>query len=155
MAAVALALASAAFLFGRHQGMALRPQPEIIRDTVTVRDTIKVPEPCLIYQRVTDTLEVEVITVERDTVIAMLPREEVTYQDSTYTAIVSGIRPKLDYLAIYPETKYITVTERYEVPRNTHWGIGIQAGWGGAIADGKLVTSPYIGVGVSYNILTW
>lgn len=155
MAAVALALAGAAFLFGRHQGMALRPWPEIIRDTVTVRDTIKVPEPCLIYQRVTDTLEIEVITVERDTVIAMLPREEVTYQDSTYTAIVSGIRPKLDYLAIYPETKYITVTERYEVPRNTHWGIGVQAGWGGVIAGGKIVTAPYIGVGVSYNILTW
>lgn len=152
---VALALAGAAFFIGQHRGKSLRPEPVIERDTVTFRDTIEVDAPRIVTSYIVDTLTMEVITVQHDTVLAYLPREERTYEDNSYTAIVSGVQPRLDYLAIYPETKYITVTERYEVPRNTHWGIGVQAGWGGVIAGGKIVTAPYIGVGVSYNILTW
>lgn len=155
LAAAALGLLFGAFLWGFSRGKAAIPPPEIVRDTVTIRDTVTFTEPSFIYRYITDTLEVEVVTVERDTVVAMLPREEVTYQDSSYTAIVSGIRPKLDYLAIYPEVKYITEVQRVEVPKTNRWGLGLQAGWGGVLADGKLATGPYIGVGISWNLATW
>ena len=151
----ALALLGGAVLWGYSRGKAAIPPPEIVRDTVTFRDTIAFAEPYPVYHYITDTLEVEVVTVQRDTVVAMLPREEVTYQDSSYTAIVSGIRPKLDYLAIYPEVKYITEVQRVEVPKANRWGLGLQAGWGGVLADGKLATGPYIGVGISWNLATW
>lgn len=151
----AFSLLVSAYCLGLRRGKGQTPPPEIVRDTVTLRDTVRVEVPKVVTSYIVDTLTLEVLTVQHDTVVAMLPREEVTYQDSTYTAIVSGIRPKLEYLAIYPEVKTITVTERYEVPKATRWGLGLQAGWGGVLAGGKLATGPYLGVGISWNLATW
>lgn len=151
----ALALLGGAFLWGYSRGRATIPPPEIVRDTVTFRDTIEVDAPRIVTSYIVDTLTMEVITVQHDTILATLPREEVTYQDSTYTAIVSGIYPRLDSLAIYPRREVVTIhtTERVTVPRR--WGIGLQAGYGGVLAEGKIATGPYIGVGVTYNIFGW
>jgi len=151
----AVSLLVAAYCCGLHRGKAAAPAPEIIRDTVVLRDTIVTLEPVIVTQRVTDTLEIEVLTVQHDTITAYLPREEVTYEDSSYTAIVSGVQPRLDYLAIYPEVRTITVTETINVPTAQRWGIGLQAGYGLTLADKKICAAPYIGVGVSWNLLTF
>lgn len=151
----ALAIFGGGFLLGR----AHRPAPvEVItevRDTTYLRDTVRVPVPVPVEHRVTDTLELEVVTTVRDTVVAMLPREEVRYEDSTYTAIVSGIRPRLEYLAIYPERQVVTVTETITVPTARRWSLGVQAGYGLALAGGQLRPAPYVGVGVSFNLASW
>lgn len=151
-AALMVLLLAGAYLLGMRRGRSLVPPPEIRRDTVTVRDTVEIPVPVPVERRITDTLEVEVVTTVCDTVLAMLPREEVRYEDSTYTAIVSGVRPRLDYLAIYPERQVVTVTEVLHVPTSRRWSVGVQAGYGIALAGGQLHPAPYVGVGVSYSI---
>ena len=157
---VALLLIAALAIFGGGFALGRRtapppPEPSVVRDTLRLRDTVHVPQPVPVEHRVTDTLELEVVTTVHDTVVAMLPREEIRYEDSTYCAIVSGIRPRLDFLAVYPERQTITITERVAVPTAQRWGVGLQAGYGGVLADGKLATGPYIGVGISWNLATW
>lgn len=151
-AALMVLLLAGAYLLGMRRGRSCVPPPEIRRDTVTVRDTVEIPVPVPVERRITDTLEVEVVTTVRDTVLALLPREEVRYEDSTYTAIVSGVRPRLDYLAIYPERQIVTVTEVLHAPAARRWSVGVQAGYGIALAGGRLHPAPYVGVGVSFNI---
>jgi opacity protein-like surface antigen len=52
---------------------------------------------------------------------------------------------------VFPKTTTITIRETIPVPDRRRWGIGIQAGAG----VGKEGLTPYVGVGVSYNILSW
>lgn len=150
----ALAFLGGGFVLGRRTAPA-PPEPSVVRDTLRLRDTVRVPVPVPVEHRVKDTIELEVVTTVHDTVVAMLPREEVRYEDSTYTAIVSGIRPRLDYLAIYPERQIVTVTEVLHVPTARRWSVGLQAGYGLALAEGQLRPAPYVGVGVSYNFFGW
>ena len=153
-----LAVALLAFLAGR----ATRPAPvEVIketRDTLIIRDTLTAEvaaAPCYIYRTEEVVIPVHDTIVARDTIYAAVERTTLKYEDSTYTAIVSGIYPRLDSLAIYPRKEVVTIhtTERVAVPRR--WGIGLQAGYGGVLADGKIATGPYIGVGVTYNLFGW
>ena len=151
---VLLAVALLAFLAGRATRQQA-PAVEVLRDTLTIRDTLRVEVPRIVTSYIVDTLTMEVLTVQHDTVLAYLPREEIRYEDSTYCAIVSGIRPRLDFLAVYPERQTITITERVAVPTAQRWGVGLQPGYGVAIADGRIVPSPFVGVGVSYNLFNW
>uniref|UniRef100_UPI0035A0B328 DUF6808 domain-containing protein n=1 Tax=Prevotella heparinolytica TaxID=28113 RepID=UPI0035A0B328 len=73
----------------------------------------------------------------------------VVYQDSLYKAWVSGYRPKLDRLEIYPRTTTHTITnDIYHPAKKKRWGIGLQAGYG-------YPTGWYVGVGVSCNLFMW
>lgn len=152
-----MALLGLSFLVGYKRGKAAIPPPEIVRDTIRERDTLKVPDPYEVTRLVRDTawFPVTEYVVDKDTIYAALPREEVRYEDSTYTAIITGIKPRLEYLAIYPEKQVITVTEQIQVPRNNRWGIGLQVGYGITYAGGQILPSPYIGVGVHYDIFSW
>ena len=83
-----------------------------------------------------------------DTVVM---REQAYYEDSLYRAWVSGYRPKLDSIEVYPKTIYQTVTnDIYHAvkPKMKRWGLGLQAGYG---YPGGL----YVGVGISYNLFVW
>ena len=148
----------AAFLIGRHIGLSQAPEGAVTVqvDTLTVHDTICVTEPVIVDRIVRDTMLVEVTdyVVVHDTAYVSLPREYVTYQDSLYRAVVSGFIPRLDEITVYPTEKIVTIqTEKtVTVPKRTHWGLGVQAGYG-VSSRGEL--SPYLGVGVSYNILSW
>jgi hypothetical protein len=155
-----LTVALLAFLAGR----ATRQQaPEVItevRDTLYLRDTLiaeVAAAPCYIYRTEEVVIPVHDTIVARDTIYAAVERTTLRYEDSTYTAIVSGIYPRLDSLAIYPRKEVVTIhtTERVTVPKANRWGLGLQAGYGGVLADGKLATGPYIGVGISWNLATW
>jgi len=134
------------------------PAPEIkeYRDTVTVTDTAWFPDPVEVERLVLDTMYVEVptdnIVVQHDTTYIPLPREYVTYhKDSVYTAIVSGFAPRLEEITVYPKTQYITVqTEKvYTEYKHYKFGVGIQAGYGITPAGFQ----PYLGLGLSYNLI--
>lgn len=81
-------------------------------------------------------------------------RERKVYQDSTYTAVVSGIDPGLDMIAVYPRTVTKTVTNdifhttTQYIRQKRRWSLGITAGYGFS-KDGL---SPAVVVGVSYRI---
>lgn len=134
----------------------LRPQAEVVTktDTLTVRDTIREIRPVYVEKTRTDTMLVAVtdtVTVS-DTVYMVLDREQRHYRGDDYEAWVSGYRPALDSIHVFPETRYIT-TENISVASRKRWGIGIHAGYGVGVSSGQVRTFPYIGVGISYDLV--
>lgn len=125
------------------------PLPAEIRTETKVNTVVKVetllispPMTPLVVFRLTDTIRIG------DTVVH---REQAYYEDSLYRAWVSGYRPKLDSLQIFPKTVYQTVTnDIYHTitPKKKRWGLGLQVGYG---YPGRF----YVGVGVNYNLFQW
>lgn len=132
----------------------------VAADTVTVVDTIPYYRPVsrdsavVRYETVrlcvTDTVRVTVgDTVQvADSVEVVVPIIQKVYEDSLYRAYVSGYRPQLDSIFVYPRTRYVTVTRQAKPKR---WGIGLQAGYGVGCGG----TGPYVGIGVNYNLFTF
>ena len=118
-------------------------------------DTLKVdtPVPVHHYIKERDTAFIVLTDVKVDTVkeLVFLPREYMVYKDSTYRAVVSGVQPRLDSIEVYQRNTVQTVTKTIRVPDRKRWGLGVQAGYG---YDGKRLT-PYVGIGVQYDILRW
>lgn len=83
--------------------------------------------------------------------IDTLIRQEVTYKDSTYTAVVGGIEPYLKSIEIYPKTIYVNNNTTTTIKVRSRFGLGVQAGYG----YGRNGLQPYVGVGVQYNLIQW
>ena len=115
-------------------------------DTLVVRDTLHIPYPVPVKVRVVDSIPYPV-PGPTDTLWVKLPREEKVYEDSTYRAVVSGVMPSLDSIDIYRRETVIE-RERTVIVNPSKWSVGVQAGVG-ASKDGL---SPYIGVGVQYQL---
>jgi hypothetical protein len=98
-------------------------------DTTYIYDTVRVSSPVeVIYKKTTDTLLVpkrDTIMI-RDTVYMVLKKEVKEYRDSSYYAKVSGYRPSLDYIEVYPRTTVITNTERI-APDKNGIAVGLEA----------------------------
>ena len=122
-------------------------------DTLYLHDTISVSTPIYITKttiardtvRATDTLRV------RDTLVVVLDREQLEWRDSLCTVWASGVNPTVDSVRHYVTTQVVTNTVTVPVVKKTRWGLGIQGGYG----IGNEGLTPYIGVGVSYNLLAW
>lgn len=150
---VFLAVFSGGFLLGR------KGRKEAVNEAITVKvdtlyrtDTILIEKPKIVERRVVDTMVVEALDyiVVHDTAFVNLPREEVEYRDSSYRAVVSGFLPRLEELEIYQKERIVTIqTERVIKP--SPWALSIQGGYG--ISSQGL--TPYIGVGLSYNIYSF
>ena len=127
-------------------------------DTLFVYDTIFVEKPVIKKVEIIDTLLLPMPYTDtlmlHDTVFFHLPIEQRQYSDPRYTAWVSGYRPQLDSIHIYQRTEYIT-KEIKMVTKPKRWGIGLQAGYGVSISNKQIQATPYIGIGINYNILTW
>ena len=80
-----------------------------------------------------------------------LIRQEITYKDSTYTAVVGGIEPYLKSIEIYPKTIYVNNNTATTIKVRSRFGLGVQAGYG----YGRNGLQPYVGVGVQYNFFQW
>lgn len=122
-------------------------------DTLFIRDTIKVTEPISVTKWVVDSVLVPVhdTTRVRDTLYLLLEREQVIWDDSLSVVYASGINPQVD--SVVHRTLQMIVTEKIPVVqvKKTRWGVGVQAG----VSANKEGILPYVGVGVSYNILSW
>ena len=144
------------------------PTPKVdtlfIRDTNSFTDPKKEPSPDVLIKEIPvpvyvadssaiDSLLNECARLERvgDSLQLVLLREQRHYSDSTFDAWVSGIDPRLDSIKTYQTNMVITKEIPVQVKVRSRWGLGIQAGYG-ASKDGL---TPYIGVGVSYNVLSW
>ena len=161
VAVAALLLMSGGYVLGwRVHRCAPPPAETAVRtDTLRIRDTLLVERPVPVEVRVVDTMLVAAVdTVQvrvRDTVRVMVqvPRETRVYGDSTFRAQVSGYRPSLDWVEVYPQTTVVTRT--ISVDSRKRWGIGVQAGYGAYVSGGQVMLAPYVGIGISYNILSW
>lgn len=145
----------------------------VFTDTLTVIDTIPyykpVPRDSVVIRYVTeklpalppredgptgqgqnaeqsDSTEVTVPSVPDDSVTVQIPITQKRYETDRYRAYVSGYRPSLDSLIIFPQRQVVRIREK---PRR--WHVGVQAGYGVTPAGFQ----PYIGVGVSYDLFSF
>lgn len=155
----AILLAAALLIGGGYLlGRRTQPQPcqphEIIgADTLTIRDSITQKRPVSEVRRVIKRVPVPVTDtlIVHDTLYVYLEREQVEWSDSLATVWASGIQPRVDSVRHYTQKQIITQQVAVPVPVRRRWGIGVQAGYG-ASRDGL---TPYVGVGVTYNIVTF
>ncbi len=138
-----------AFILGLNLQKKPIPEIEFKSDTVystrVIIETVTkyMPSPLLCY-------------FVRDTTIqgVTLPIEQKVYKDDDYTAYVSGVAPQLDSIQVFPKTIYqdrLINTEKkvpYPVKDTKRWGIGLSVGYGFS----RCGASPFIGIGISYNI---
>ena len=143
-----------AFAMGRNTApKAVIKQGKVQVDTLYICDTITQEKPVYRTNIVRDTITI----IVRDSIPVYLPREVKVYEDSTYRAEVSGVFPSLDRIDVYQRKEVVTIQEEREVivPVRQRWGIGIQAGYGAFLHSQTIRTAPYIGVGITYSIISW
>lgn len=91
--------------------------------------------------------------VTPDSANVVVPITQTVYEDSTYTAYVSGYRASLDSLIFRMPREVTTITNtHYHKPKR--WSVGIQVGYGMTL-KGTPQFTPYVGVGVSYNLFSF
>ena len=128
------------------------PQERIVSrvDTLYIRDTLTVYKPSKVTRTVKDTVRVIVkeaqIDTMHDTVFVYLPQESIVWQDDRCIVYAHGINPQVDSVTHFNSSAVVT---RTVTGRPKRWGIGVSVGYGMS-KDGL---SPYIGLGISYNII--
>ena len=118
---ILLAVACVVAWFHPHEPLPAEIRTETKVKTVVEVETLLISPPMapLLIFRLTDTMRIG------DTVVH---REQAYYEDSLYRAWVSGYRPKLDSLQIFPRTIYQTVTnDVYHTiaSKKKRWGLGL------------------------------
>lgn len=84
-----------------------------------------------------------------DTLWATVPRTQKRYEDSTYTAWVSGYEPRLDSIEVYRKTVFITKSEDGRV-KNKRLSLGLTGGFGYGLTSRK--PDVFIGIGTTFRI---
>lgn len=131
-----------------------RPPVEVKTDTLTIRDTVRLPAPKPQTVTFRDTLKLSttdtVFVAVTDSTVALV-RTSVDYRNSSYFATVSGVMPSLDYIEVYQKTRIVTntVTEIKDAPR---WSFsaatGPTVGYGFTPAGAQ----PFCGIGVTVGV---
>ena len=159
-----LLLAAYAFcrlIVGARRRAASAPPP-VRCDTLIIRDTLRISRPVPVREEVVRYVTVLVrdssnlanigkdsadVLIDDTAKMVMLPITQQVYRDTTYTAWVSGYRPQLDSIEVYPRTLIV----RQRAPpaaKPRRWSMGVQAGYG--LTPKGL--QPYVGVGVSIRL---
>ena len=126
-------------------------------DTLLIFDTITLTKPVFVekiqldsvYMPVTDTLW------KHDTLYVYLEREQIQWQDSLCRVYASGINPQVDSVTHFVQETIVTREISVPVKVKSRWGLGIQVGYGAGVNGKQVYLTPYVGVGISYNILSW
>lgn len=155
LVALGLFLAAVAWIaFGPHTQ---QPQPQIIEthDTLWRDTTINQPTPSAstqtgrtvfipyIVER-TDTLH------DSDTIQVPVPIEQKRYDDSLYTAWVSGYEPALDSIRLHQPEVVTTITRTIVKPA-PRWSIGPAVGAGISIT-GQRQAGIFVGFTAQYRL---
>lgn len=134
------------------------------RDTLIIRDTLRVSRPVPVREEVVRYVTVKVAAdssnlanIGKDSAAdhfpdtaqtVMLPITQQVYRDTTYTAWVSGYAAALDSIEVYPRTLIVRQTA-LPAARPRRWSFGIQAGYGYTPKG----MQPYVGIGININLL--
>lgn len=136
---------------------------KVERDTIYVTDTVRYYVPTPVYEdkvrteykwltRVDHVIDTNKMVVH-DSVLVEVPITSKHYKAKEYDAWISGYEPSLDSIRVYQEKEYITEKITITKTKRKPWGIGFSAGYG---YDIKTKTaSPFIGVGISYDIISF
>jgi hypothetical protein len=116
--------------------------------------TVRVPNLVFAPVDTVTVTETKIVKVGPDSTELRVAVETRPYSGPDWSAQVSGpaigdLHPQLDWMKVNQQTQVV------QGPlRKTRWGIGVQAGYG-AVLKQDVRLYPYIGVGVSYNIIRW
>lgn len=139
--------------YGRNTAQSA-PHSQIIRDTTTyiVHDTIIREKPVPAISYIYDTVHTYFTTIRHDTVAVDVPIERKVYhEDSLYHAVISGWRPSLDSLIVWPKTTTITIREQVKAPAPKLF-FGITAGPSALVTpNGKVYGGIGATLGLTYN----
>jgi hypothetical protein len=147
-----IALVAGLFSGAMYQRATTQPVETIVRDTVTVRDTVRMEVPKPVYVAVVhyDTVPAPTAADSVDNAATglglsqagaiVVSIEQKTYSTPDYKAVIEGWRSNLVSMEVYPKTTTIreTVT-KLKAPR---WSITVGPGVGW---DGQKIR-PYVGV---------
>lgn len=147
---VIIGLFIATFFLGRHTHKAEPIEVEkVVYDTI-IHTEVRVDTMWRTRVEKVYLTEVRRDTVTvRDTVLVEVPIYTYVAQDSLYRVEAEGFNVRFNRIDVYPRTVYRT--QEKVVKTSDKWGVGVQVGYGAS----KQGLSPYIGIGVSYNIFTW
>lgn len=107
------------------------PMVRTERDTVLKTDTVKL----------------------HDSVLVEVPITSKHYQAKEYDAWVSGYKPSLDSIKVYQEKQFITEKVTVTKTKRKPWGLGFHVGYG--YDPVNKTASPFVGVGLSYDIISF
>ena len=133
------------------------PQPSVVveRDTVWKDTTIYKPVPVdshktgeIVYIRIPYPVPQPGDTIH-DSIDVPVPIEQKRYEDSLYTAWVSGYRPALDSIRLYQPTIYETITKTI-VKQAPRLSVGVQGGAGVGVFSRQ--PDVYIGIGAQWRL---
>ena len=155
LVALGLFLAAVAWIaFGPHPQ---QPQPSVVEkhDTLWRDTTITKPTPTASTQTgrtifipyivsETDTIEAH------DTLMVEVPVEQKRYDDSLYTAWVSGYQPALDSIQLH-QPEVVTTIERTIVKPAPRWSIGPSVGAGISVT-GQQQAGIFVGFTIQYRL---
>ena len=97
-----------------------------------------------------DNIPVFAEVADSDSVAVKIPITQKRYDGENYSAWVSGYEPSLDIIFVRGRTDVITIRETK--PPNK-WHIGVQCGVGYTFKSKQF--EPFIGVGLSYSIISF
>ena len=158
--AVIVAALALSFMAGqRHaQKRLILPQKERV-DTLVIYETKLVEKPVFVEKKVVEKVPVPVpvsdTVMVHDTIYVYMDREQVHWQDSLSDVYASGYDVQVDSVRHNIQTQVITKERDVIVKVKPKWSVGVHAGYGAFANNGQISASPYIGVGVSYNLFSW
>ena len=135
-------------------------QTEEWKDTVreTVVDTVTYDKPVARDSLVVRYVRVRVPVVRdtlhsicTDTIQVDMPVTQKRYEDSTYTAWVSGYEPSLDSIRVYARKDVVTINKIIKEPPK-RFVVSFNVGYGLTPQNGL---QPYIGIGVGYKLFSF
>lgn len=155
---IGILAAALVWSFFRKGGKTGSVETVFVTDTVTVveKDTILAEITKFVSETIVDTFVIEKV---RDSAV-FVPITRKYYIGDGYEAWVSGYRPNLDSLVLYPETKYLYITNETTntVVRNpyslyVYGGVGYLSNNNVKVSVGLSLTTPgrwSFGVGTAY-----
>ena len=126
-------------------------------DTLLIFDTITLSKPVFVEKIKLDSVLIPVTDTLwlHDTLYVYLEREQIQWQDSLCRVYASGVNPQVDSVTHFVRETIVNREISVPVKVKSRWGLGIQVGYGAGINEKQVYLTPYVGVGISYNILSW
>ena len=126
-------------------------------DTLLIFDTITLSKPVFVEKIKLDSVLIPVTDTLwlHDTLYVYLEREQIQWQDSLCRVYASGVNPQVDSVTHFVRETIVNREISVPVKVKSRWGLGIQVGYGAGINGKQVYLTPYVGVGISYNILSW